>query len=80
MSLQAFIARVNEINNWLEQFPPRDGGTTPVKLADAKLKDIPENAKPKSWQAEVLQNLELLDPPKTKGPEEQNCNYISNWQ
>eukprot|EP00957_Ditylum_brightwellii_P007743 585691-Ditylum_brightwellii.AAC.1 len=34
MSLQTFIARVNEINDWIEHFPPRDDKTPQIKLAD----------------------------------------------
>eukprot|EP00957_Ditylum_brightwellii_P028354 2141269-Ditylum_brightwellii.AAC.1 len=47
MSLQTFIARINKINDWLEQFLPRDDRTPQVKLADNKLMDILKNAMPK---------------------------------
>eukprot|EP00957_Ditylum_brightwellii_P097341 7413846-Ditylum_brightwellii.AAC.1 len=43
-------ARINKMNNHLEQFPPRDNGTSQVKLTEDKLMDIVENAVPKSWQ------------------------------
>eukprot|EP00957_Ditylum_brightwellii_P062090 4712335-Ditylum_brightwellii.AAC.1 len=50
MSIQTFIAKVNKINDQLEQFPPRDDGTPQVKLADDKLMEILENAMLKLWQ------------------------------
>eukprot|EP00957_Ditylum_brightwellii_P163919 12479376-Ditylum_brightwellii.AAC.2 len=53
MSLHAFVARVNKMNDRLEQFPPRDNGTPQVKLAEDKLMDILENAVPKSWKGEM---------------------------
>eukprot|EP00957_Ditylum_brightwellii_P086918 6615759-Ditylum_brightwellii.AAC.1 len=53
MSLHTFVACVNKMNNWLEQFPPREDGTPQVKLVEDKLMDILENAVPKSWQEEM---------------------------
>eukprot|EP00957_Ditylum_brightwellii_P126296 9629090-Ditylum_brightwellii.AAC.1 len=41
------------MNDWLEQFPPRDDGTPQVKLTEDKLMDILENAVLKSWQGEM---------------------------
>eukprot|EP00957_Ditylum_brightwellii_P092622 7053110-Ditylum_brightwellii.AAC.2 len=52
-SLQTFIAQVNKINDWLEQFLPRDNGTPQFKLADSKLMDILKNTMPKFWKAEM---------------------------
>eukprot|EP00957_Ditylum_brightwellii_P165424 12594518-Ditylum_brightwellii.AAC.1 len=55
------------MNDWLEQFLPRDNRNPQVKLADNELIDILKNAVPKFWQGQIyqaLQNLELLDPPK----------------
>eukprot|EP00957_Ditylum_brightwellii_P150646 11470011-Ditylum_brightwellii.AAC.1 len=54
MSLCAFVASVNEMNNYLEQFPPRDNVTPQAKLAEDKLMDILEKVVPKSWQGERL--------------------------
>eukprot|EP00957_Ditylum_brightwellii_P155543 11840492-Ditylum_brightwellii.AAC.1 len=53
MSLHAFVARVNEMNNCLKQLPSRHSGTPKVKLVEGKLMDILENAVPKSWQGEM---------------------------
>eukprot|EP00957_Ditylum_brightwellii_P145759 11099339-Ditylum_brightwellii.AAC.1 len=53
MSLHTFVAHVNKMNDYLEQFSPRDNGTPQVKLAEDKLMYIPNNAVPKSWQGEM---------------------------
>eukprot|EP00957_Ditylum_brightwellii_P199006 15169745-Ditylum_brightwellii.AAC.1 len=53
MSLCAFVACINEMNDWLEQFLPRDNGTPQVKLAEDESMDILENAVPQSWQGEI---------------------------
>eukprot|EP00957_Ditylum_brightwellii_P210364 15364883-Ditylum_brightwellii.AAC.1 len=53
MSLRAFVACVNKMNNCLEQFPLRDDRTYQVKLVEDKLMDILENTVPNSWQGEM---------------------------
>eukprot|EP00957_Ditylum_brightwellii_P198464 15125485-Ditylum_brightwellii.AAC.1 len=53
ISLRAFVAHVNKMNNCLEQFLPRDNGTPQVKLVEDKLMNILENAVPKSWQGGI---------------------------
>eukprot|EP00957_Ditylum_brightwellii_P142936 10890802-Ditylum_brightwellii.AAC.1 len=53
MSLHAFVARVNKMNDCLEQFLPTDYGTPQVNLVENKLMNILENTVPKSWQGEM---------------------------
>eukprot|EP00957_Ditylum_brightwellii_P153445 11678579-Ditylum_brightwellii.AAC.1 len=48
MFLCTFVAHVKEMNDHLEQFPPRDNGTPQVKLVEDKLMNILKNVVPKS--------------------------------
>eukprot|EP00957_Ditylum_brightwellii_P187905 14307278-Ditylum_brightwellii.AAC.1 len=69
MSLRIFVARVNKMNDRLEQFLPRDNGTPQVKRAEDKLMDILENAVPKSWQGEM--HRQRVAGPTKANPERQ---------
>eukprot|EP00957_Ditylum_brightwellii_P154874 11787438-Ditylum_brightwellii.AAC.1 len=53
MSLCAFVAHVNKMNDCLEQFLCRDDGTPQVKLVEDNLMDTLENVVPESWQGEM---------------------------
>eukprot|EP00957_Ditylum_brightwellii_P073160 5561280-Ditylum_brightwellii.AAC.1 len=54
------------MNDWLEQFPPRDNGSSQVKLAEGKSMDI-------------LGNTPLVARPTKAGQEGQKGGHISNW-
>ena len=59
MPIWDYIARVLEINDYLEEFPPVTTGRNATKLPDNKLLDLLEFGIPIKWQRQMqVQNFE----------------------
>jgi hypothetical protein len=62
MTTREYVARINEINNYLPSFPPTvEGGQAPEKLPADEISDLLEFGVPHSWQREmVIQDFDPL--------------------
>lgn len=60
MPIANLVARVCEINGYLEEFPLKSDGSQPTKLPEDEILDILEYGSPGSWQTQFL--LQGYDP------------------
>jgi hypothetical protein len=53
-SMREFVARINEINSMMQEFPP--GFTDKQKISDSEMKDLLEFAIPISWRVKMAEH------------------------
>lgn len=62
MKIRDYVARVQELNSMLKDFPPIREGGTPKKMDEDELKDIIECSAPNSWRKQMdLQGFDVMD-------------------
>ena len=54
MTVQEYVSRVGELNQYLTEFPPSAVALTITKLPEDELMDILEFSVPQSWKRQML--------------------------
>ncbi len=75
MSTRDYVARVNELNDYLTKFPPINGNP-PSKMPDEQLLDILEYGVPSSWQQKFAEHG--YDP--IEGTFDDFVNWCERWK